>query len=43
MDAYEASLEAWGDRGWRQVGRLCRWAEANGMKGLECPETTDAD
>lgn len=37
LDAYEIKLEGHGDRGWLQVGRLCRWAERNGMTGLDCP------
>jgi hypothetical protein len=35
-DAYDASLEAWGERGWAAVSRICRWANANGGK-FECP------
>lgn len=26
LDAHEIALEAWGEAGWRQVERLCRWA-----------------
>lgn len=33
--AYSAAIEAWGERGWAAVGRLCRWAARNGMK-VEC-------
>ena len=32
---YDAELEAFGDRGWAAVGRICRWVAANG--GV-CPE-----
>ena len=34
--AYSSSVESWGDRGWAAVGRLCRWAKANG-EVLDCP------
>lgn len=27
----------WGREGWQQVGRICRWAERNGMADLNCP------
>ncbi|MFN4288898.1 MAG: hypothetical protein ACK4E3_10440 [Brevundimonas sp.] len=37
LDAHEIALEAWGERGWRTVARLCRWAAANGME-VRCPE-----
>lgn len=33
---YDASVEAWGERGWRSVGRICRWAVANGMPDPGC-------
>ena len=36
--ADDIALETWGERGWRQVGRLCRWAVTNGMTGVVCPE-----
>lgn len=36
LNDYEVEVEAWGARGWSQVGRLCRWAMANGMPGLGC-------
>lgn len=36
LDAHDSALEAWGERGWATVGRLCRWAERNGMK-IDCP------
>lgn len=38
LDAHDIALEAWGDRGWLAVGRLCRWAAGLGAEGLECPE-----
>lgn len=28
---YDIALEAWGERGWLAVARLCRWAIANGV------------
>ena len=34
---YDAAVEAWGERGWRQVGRLCRYFKGHGM-AVECPE-----
>lgn len=38
LDAYEIELEAWAERGWRAVGRICRWAVANGAKlEYRCP------
>ena len=36
-DAYNADVESWGERGWKAVGRICRWAKANGAAGLDCP------
>ena len=35
LDAHDISLEAWGERGWQAVGRICRWAKANGM-AVDC-------
>jgi len=35
--AHDIAIEGWGERGWDAVGRLCRWAADNGMKGLSCP------
>jgi hypothetical protein len=37
-DAYNADIESWGARGWKAVGRICRWATANGATGLDCPK-----
>lgn len=37
LDAHDIALEAWGERGWAAVARVCRWAERNGAKGLDCP------
>lgn len=36
LDAHDIALEAWGEAGWRQVARICRWAKANGMT-IDCP------
>lgn len=38
IKARNSAFEAWGERGWAAVARLCRWAEANGAVGLECPK-----
>lgn len=37
LDAYDIAIEARGDRLAAQVGRLCRFFDAMGMKGLDCP------
>ncbi len=37
LDRYETDLEIWGEEGWLAVGRLCRFFDAMGMKGLDCP------
>ena len=31
------AVEGWGDRLWSAGGRLCRFYERIGMKGLDCP------
>ena len=36
-DAYNTDVESWGERGWLAVGRICRWAKANGATALDCP------
>lgn len=36
-DAYDAKLEAWGERGWLALGRVCRQLVAIGMPGVTCP------
>ncbi len=36
--AYDNAVEAWGETGWLQVGRLCRWAEANKLPHPACPK-----
>lgn len=35
---YSENLESWGERGWSQIARLCRWAATNGATGLDCPK-----
>lgn len=38
LDRHEIALEAWGEEGWRQVARVCRWAVANGAElPFACP------
>src|SRR5687768_6614667 len=34
--AYDAAIEAWGERGWRAVGRICRQVES-WEKGQQLP------
>lgn len=29
---HDAAVEAWGERGWAAVARICRWTEASGAK-----------
>ena len=38
LDRYDIEIEAWGEDGWKAVGRICRWAVANGAPGLTCPD-----
>lgn len=33
---YDIAVEGWGERGWRSVARICRWAAAQGMV-VDCP------
>jgi len=33
---YDVAVEGWGERGWLQVARICRWAKGHGMV-VECP------
>lgn len=37
LDAHDIALETWGERGWSQVARLCRFFDEMGMDGLDCP------
>ncbi|MBB4796291.1 hypothetical protein HNP32_000005 [Brevundimonas bullata] len=36
-EKHDNAVEAWGEAGWAQVGRLCRFFDGMGMKGLDCP------
>jgi hypothetical protein len=36
-EQHDNTVEAWGEAGWAQVGRLCRFFDEVGMKGLDCP------
>lgn len=36
-EKHDNAVEAWGEAGWAQVGRLCRLHREIGMKGLDCP------
>lgn len=36
-EKHDNAVEAWGEAGWVQVGRLCRFYREMGMKGLYCP------
>lgn len=38
LDRHDIAIEIWGEKGWQAVGRICRWAQANGAEGLDCPE-----
>lgn len=35
---YNSDVEAWGDEGWAQVARLCRWSAANKLTNVVCPK-----
>lgn len=37
LSDHDAAVEAWGERGWATVARICRWAEANAAPRLNCP------
>lgn len=35
---HDDAVEAWGERGWAAVARICRWAAANGAPlSFKCP------
>lgn len=36
-EQYDNAVEAYGEAGWSQVARLCRFFERQGMPGLDCP------
>ena len=33
---YDVALEAWGQRGWDAVGRVCQWSKSLGMSDAPC-------
>ena len=36
---HDDAIEAWGERGWAAVSRICRWAEASGARlTFKCPK-----
>ena len=37
-EKYDNARDAWGERGWAQVSRLCRFFDHMGMPDLDCPE-----
>lgn len=42
-ELHDNAVEAWGEAGWAQVGRLCRFYREMGMKGLDCPLPVQRD
>ena len=36
LNDHDAAIEAWAERGWLAVGRICRWAVDMGLKGQTC-------
>ena len=36
-EKHDNAVEAWGEAGWAQVGRLCRFFDELGMPRLNCP------
>lgn len=36
-EAHNAAVEAWGERGWLTVARLCRFFAGHGME-IDCPQ-----
>ena len=36
-ELHDNAVEAWGEAGWAQVARLCRFYRQMGMRGLDCP------
>lgn len=43
LDRHDIAIEAWGEDGWKAVGRICRWAVANGAPGLICSHASLRD
>ena len=39
-EQHDNAVEAWGEEGWATVGRLCRFFDEMGMRGLSCPPPT---
>jgi hypothetical protein len=38
LDRHDDDVKAWGEEGWLQIGRLCRWATGNGaILPFACP------
>lgn len=38
LDRHDIELEAWGERGWLAIARVCRWSVENGaVLPFECP------
>jgi hypothetical protein len=38
LTAHDDAVEAWGERGWAAIGRICRWAVENGAAlSFRCP------
>lgn len=38
LNEHDDQVEAWGERGWATVGRLCRWFVTNGAElPFDCP------
>lgn len=35
---HDIAIEGWGERGWRAVARICRWAKEQGLT-VDCPES----
>jgi hypothetical protein len=38
-EQYNSSVEAWGERGWSAIARICRWSARLGNP-IECPPET---
>lgn len=41
LNDHDAAVEAWGERGWLAVGRLCRWARDNRLAAPTCPKAEE--
>lgn len=40
-EMHDNAVEAYGEAGWAQVARLCRFFERQGMPGLDCPDADE--